>query len=157
MACSSGYVPKRMSLKEYTQGFNGFTQRDNGGYSIFDFGQTKLSSTPCWKQKWLCHPKTLDCVSDHCLSVFSFSFGHCGVRPSLIYGYWLSIRRPLYLQMLYIYTCMKYFKKCITVLLTKSNRPIISSLKAVYKNNHIYIYVFKTYKTLKLGSFFHGH
>ena len=99
MACSSGYVPKRMSLKEYTQGFNSFTQRDNGGYSIFDFGQTKLSSTPCWKQKWLCHPKTLDCVSYHCLSVCSFSFGHCGVCPSSIYCYWLSICRPLYLQM----------------------------------------------------------
>ena len=49
---------------------------------------------------------------------------------------------------------MKYKEKCITVMLTKSNRPIISSFKAVYKNNHIYIYVFKTFKTLKLGSFF---
>lgn len=100
----------------------------------------KISSTPCWKQK--CCPKILDCVSDHCLSVCSVSFGHCDVCRFTVTDY-LFVIFCIFKRYIYIWS--------ITVLLTKSNRPILSFSKAVNKNNHIYIYVFKT---LKLGSSF---
>ena len=39
------------------------------------------------------------CFVDHCLSFCPFSFGHCVVCPSLIYGFWLSI---WYLKLFFI-------------------------------------------------------
>jgi hypothetical protein len=39
------------------------------------------------------------CFVDRCLSLCSFSFGHCVFCPSLIYGFWL---RLWYLQTLLI-------------------------------------------------------
>ena len=41
------------------------------------------------------------CFVDHCLSFCNFSFGHCVVCPSSIYGLWLPL---WHLQTLLIYT-----------------------------------------------------
>jgi hypothetical protein len=52
---------------------------------------------------------------DRCLSFCPFSFGHCVVCPSLIYGFWLPL---WYLQTLFNYVSLHYRKQehwiCIT-------------------------------------------
>ena len=49
-----------------------------------------LSSPPVFSG--VCITRSLGlyvCFVNRCLSICSFSFGHCVVRPSLIYGFWL--------------------------------------------------------------------
>jgi hypothetical protein len=48
------------------------------------------------------------CFVDRCLSLCTFSFGHCGVCPSSIYGFWLPL---WYLQTLPVSTKHAYKTK----------------------------------------------
>ena len=48
------------------------------------------------------------CFVDRCLSFCPFSFGHCVVCPSLIYGFWLPL---WYLQTLFNYVSLHYRKQ----------------------------------------------
>ena len=44
---------------------------------------------------------------DHCLSFCPFSFGHCFVCPSLIYGFWLLL--GIFKLLLFSFTLCSYF------------------------------------------------
>ena len=53
------------------------------------------------------------CFVDHCLSFCTFSFGHCVVCSSSIYGFWLSL---YYLQTLLIDEDLTATVKCRTTI-----------------------------------------
>jgi hypothetical protein len=55
------------------------------------------------------------CFVDHCLSVCTFSFGHCVVCSSSIYGFWLPL---WYLQALLNVTCLPYILHMNTTVVT---------------------------------------
>ena len=55
------------------------------------------------------------CFVDHCLSFCTFSFGHCVVYSSSIYGFWLPL---WYLQTLLHVKCLPYILHVKTTVVT---------------------------------------
>jgi hypothetical protein len=72
------------------------------------------------------------CFVDRCLSVCTFSFGHCVVWSSSIYGFWLPL---WYLQTLhiedYLYICRSKQKNCSILDGTFSNRTSVKDKKSL--------------------------
>ena len=74
------------------------------------------------------------CFADHCLSFCTFSFGHCVVFSSSIYGFWLSL---WYLQTLLEWKCqillLNYTANGQWRLLLRMNTSILSASGRVWR------------------------